>query len=179
MRDPQFKKNFPLHQRLMAHLPDFRAWLSNNRVTSSEGYLTMAKIKEKIHELYGGPLMSRKKLRILLRGLGFSHGPLVDSYYIDQRKRDYVQAHLRLFVPFLSFLLDRPDIFMVWFGDSTWIHANNPPRVAWRDEADEHGNEDRRAQAGVGARVGMDCFLCFLDFSHTPPQATTPSSIRV
>ena len=70
MRDPQFKKNFPLHQRLMAHLPDFRAWLSNNRVTSSEGYLTMEKIKEKIHELYGGPLMSRKNFVSSFADLG-------------------------------------------------------------------------------------------------------------
>ena len=53
---------------------------------------------------------------------------------------------------------------LVWFGDSTWIHANNPPRVAWRDEADEHGNEDKRAQAGVGARVGTDCFFSLSGF---------------
>ena len=157
MNDPHFREQFPLHQYLMDHLREFRDWLSLNRVTPAEGYLTMAKINEKIQASFRGPSMGRKKLRALLRGLGFSHGPLIDSYFIQQRQRPYVQPHLRLFVPSFRFSSIARD--HAWFGDSTWIHANNPPRMGWRDEADEHGNEDRRAQAGIGARVGMECYF--------------------
>ncbi len=153
MRDPQFPKLFPNHQYLMAHLVEFRTWVSQNRVTPAEGYLTMEKIKEKIRLSFRGPAMGTKKTSPTSPWARFqsraSHRQLLYS-------TTSTPLRLQLFVPFLSFLLDRPDTFMVWFGDSTWIHANNPPRVGWRDEAYVHGNEDRRAQAGIGARVGTD-----------------------
>jgi hypothetical protein len=146
---------------LLAHCPQlyeqrchFRAWLAANRVVPNQTLLTVKLIKRHILDHYK-EVLAEKKVRKLLSLLCFDFGRLRDSYFEDRRKEPFVQAHLVRLIPVLKYFLDHPDLFLVWFGDGTFVWSNNAAPVGLRDQASPTGDRDHRPQAGVGTRLGL------------------------
>ena len=139
---------------LYEHRHQFREWVAANRVLPNEDLLTCGVIKTHIASHYAETL-SMKKVSRLLHLLCFDFGRLQDSYFEDRRKEPFVHEHLVRLIPILKYFLDHPEIFLVWFGDATFIWSNNPSPVGLRDLTSPNGDGDHRPQAGVGIRLGL------------------------
>lgn len=115
--------------------------------------LLHAKVTER-YPLVREEFVNVKSFRRFLKDLGFKWASIKNGYYRLVFIRPDVVAHRQLFSPLLLALMQRPDRFLVIFGDASHCNENDISSHGWICEYDAD-HRFKKIGAGKGRRLNL------------------------